>query len=59
MADRLDFANAYLRLVFRADDGYAGYEIKEGDEYIGYCDVNDGRMMMRRRLLQGGAQHGS
>ena len=46
--------------VFRADDenaddGYAAYEIKEGDEYIGYGDVNDGRVdRRRRRLLQAG-----
>ena len=32
--------------VFRTDDGdnkgYAAYEIKEGDDYIAYGDVNDG-----------------
>ena len=30
----------------------AAYEIKEGDDYIAYGDVNDGRKDRRRRLLQ-------
>ena len=44
--------------MFR-DNGYAAYEIKEGDEYIDYGDVNEGRKDRRRRLLQAGAGSGS
>ena len=53
------FADDLVLTVFRSDDGYAAYEIKEGDEYIGYGDVNDGRKDRRRRLLQSGAGGGS
>merc|ERR1711871_478356 len=38
--------------VFRDNEsGYVSYKIKEGDEYIDYGDVNDGRVDRRRRRL--------
>ena len=64
VGDQVFFADSLELTVFRADDGdnkgYAAYEIKEGDEYIVYGDVNDGRMdRRRRRLLQAGVNGGS
>ena len=50
VGDQVFFADDLELTVFRADDGYA-YEIKEGDEYIDYGDVNDGRRDRRRRRL--------
>ena len=52
VGDQVFFADYLELIVFRSDDGYAAYEIKEGDEYIGYGDVNDGRKDRRRMLLQ-------
>ena len=57
--DQVFFADDLELTVFRSNDGYPAYEIKEGDEYIDYGDVNDGRLDRRRRLLQGGAGGGS
>ena len=68
VGDQVFFANDLELTVYRNDDGYAAYEIKEGDDYIGYGDVNEGRVdtgkyLMyrhgRRHLLQGGHNGGS
>merc|ERR1711871_1653736 len=60
VGDQVFFADDLELIVFRTDDGYAAYEIKEGDEYIDYGDVNDGRRdRRRRRLLQTGHRGGS
>ena len=34
VGDQVFFADDLELTVFRSDDGYAAYEIKEGDEYI-------------------------
>ena len=59
VGDQVFFADDLELTVFRSDDGYAAYEIKDGDEYIDYGDVNDGRKDRRRKLLQVGAGGGS
>ena len=65
VGDQVFFADNLELTVFRQDDPdeegyeYAAYEIKEGDEYIAYGDVNDGRTDRRRRLLQNGTANNS
>ena len=52
--------------MFRNEDDYVSYEIKENDDYLAYGDVNEGDVedatgwrRRRRRLLQGGTVGGS